>query len=334
MTDAAGSPSPPGGGKKNWKTALQKSGLPLEHSVAGVLKRLGLKVQVEYSYLRRNERSEDITFSVDLRAVHRDDEKGLVLSLLVECKYRTRGTQWIFVPNEDEAPFNQHLPTYFKGIDLFTQSSVSTLGAYDLYPQELMVHRGLQLAEAGNVAPKGPNEAAAQLRYASLEQSLEWTVQRVSDVKHFGADLPRLPAVGVCLIVTTAELRVLKPQLTLEAFEAARHPDEVSVPQPYVFLDAPPDGAFQRHATRRIQEELSDAALVAQGFGDVLEPLRASSAVTDLNSFILGESRLEPRVFVVVQYRALEEVIAQILKDSERLHILDKAATWEIDRRK
>lgn len=318
---------------KAWKDIFLKSGLPLEHSVAGVLKRLGLKVQVEYNYVRRNERNEDVTFSVDLRAVHRD-HRDLLLSALVECKYCSPGTQWIMVPNEDEAPFNQHRPSYFHGIDLFATESLFTLNTYDLYPQELMVHRGVQIARWGNVSPGTVSEAVAQLRYAALEQNIEWSAQRIRDAEMAGPDAPRLPYASVCLIVTTAEIRVLKPMLSLEAFQKAESADDVTVPQPYVFLHARPDGIFERQAVRRIHDVLSDEALTAVHGPEVLAQVRASSAVTDLKDYTLGASRLRPDVFIVVQYDALESVMAKILVDAERLSMLNKHLTWDISKRK
>lgn len=310
------------------------SGLPLEHSVAGVLKRLGLGVHVEYNYIRRNEHGQDIKFSVDLRAVLRDERKGLLLSLLVECKYCTRGTQWVFVPDESEAPFNQIRPSYFTGTDLYASNSVSTLSTMTLYGQDQAVLRGLQIAEQGNVAPGAVVEAVAQLRYASLEQSLEWTGYHLNNAKLFGPDDPRLPSASVCLVVTTAELRVLKPHTTLEAFEQAENLEDITTPQPYVFLEAPPDASFQRHAARRIREDLGESRLREDGLLDVLEPLKAASAVTDLNDFILGHARLEPSVFLIVQHPHLEAAVGKVLSDTERLAILDPEATRRISKRK
>lgn len=319
---------------KQWKKSLLSSGLPLEHSVAGILKRLGLGVHVEYNYIRRNELGQDVKFSVDLCAIHRDERKGLLLSLLLECKYCARGTLWVFVPDESEAPFNQVRPSYFTGTDLFASNSVSTLSTMTLYEQEQAVLRGIQIAEHGNVAPGAVAEAVAQLRYASLEQSLEWTGYHLNNAKLFGPKDPRIPAASVCIVVTTAELRVLKPHTTLEAFEQAQRLEDLTFSAPYVFLEAPPDASFQRHATRRIREDLSEARLQEDGLLGVLEPLKAASAVTDVDDFILSHVRLSPSVFLIVQYSHLEAAVAKVLGDVERIAILDPEATRRISKRK
>lgn len=309
------------------------SGLPLEHSVAGVLKRLGLGVHVEYAYLRRNEHGQDIKFSIDLRAIHRDEEQGLLLSLLIECKYCARGTQWVFVPDESEAPFNEMRRSYFSGTDLYATNSVSTLTTMNQYNQHVTVLRGLQIAEHGNVSPGTVAEAIAQLRYASLEQSLEWTGYHLTTAKLFGPGTLRIPGASVCIVVTTANIRVLKPHTTLEAFEDAQTLEDVTTPQPFVFLEAPPDASFVRHAARRIREELGEPQLREQGLVDQLDTLKAASAATSLNDFILNHSRLEPAVFLVVQYGHLEAVISKILSDAQALAILDQEATRRINNR-
>jgi hypothetical protein len=85
---------------KHWKNGLLKTGLPLEYVVSNVLNRKGHEVFGTYPYIRPDESKVLKEFSVDLRTYKCLDSKDrlIILSMLVECKYRQPDTSWIFSP--------------------------------------------------------------------------------------------------------------------------------------------------------------------------------------------------------------------------------------------
>ena len=96
------------GPKKGWKDHLLKSGVPLEYEVAAVMSRLGMAIDADFPFLRR-----DIAgvkeLSVDIAANWYGptaNEAGFELHTLVECKYRSPEKILLLLedPNEEFSP--------------------------------------------------------------------------------------------------------------------------------------------------------------------------------------------------------------------------------------
>ena len=83
-----------------WKTGLLKTGLPLEYVTARALSERGHGILGEYPYTHPDESGKLKEFSVDIRThkTLKSDDCLLVLSMLVECKYRQPGVSWVFAP--------------------------------------------------------------------------------------------------------------------------------------------------------------------------------------------------------------------------------------------
>jgi hypothetical protein len=80
----------------SWKSALLGSGLPLEASVANELRQIGCFSHGEFEFSVKNDHGSLIQRSVDITAWW--DLPALKLDLLVECKYRRPGVQWVLIP--------------------------------------------------------------------------------------------------------------------------------------------------------------------------------------------------------------------------------------------
>ncbi len=201
--------------KNAWKEYLLKSSLPLEQIVTEKVEDKAFYVHGEYPYIRPNEKEDETEFSVDLHArtgyanyTSQTSEKyQYSLNLLLECKYSYPGIKWIFSPNPsffsnsrhiyaliDKQEFRQYkhsisLPVCTKGVGLYSNG-------FDPHN----ISRGLN-----------------QLRYAMpnlILQELIYTQYPEDEVEHRQS--------FICLIlVTTAQLYVLKTRQDLDAYHSA-----------------------------------------------------------------------------------------------------------------
>ncbi|HET8772699.1 MAG TPA: hypothetical protein VFP80_02865 [Thermoanaerobaculia bacterium] len=92
----------------NWKKHLLRSSVPLEYEAARILAKRGLSVSADYPYSRSNGIVEE-EGSVDVRGVATVRLSDRItsfssLDFLVECKYRERGTTWLFLPKPGGGP--------------------------------------------------------------------------------------------------------------------------------------------------------------------------------------------------------------------------------------
>ena len=99
--------------KTNWKNALLKKGIPLEHEVSKILVDEGFQIETDYPYPRiTREGVKD--FSLDIISSKFYHGNGHYF-LPIECKYSSPNYKWWFI----EHPKKKYLPTrVVKKIDL------------------------------------------------------------------------------------------------------------------------------------------------------------------------------------------------------------------------
>ena len=91
---------------ENWKEVLLKSGIPLESSVRSILEGMSFEDILEYNFLRKNDNDIINNFSVDIHArkriaIEKNFSKNFYLEYLLECKYCTPDSHWIFMPSSN-----------------------------------------------------------------------------------------------------------------------------------------------------------------------------------------------------------------------------------------
>jgi hypothetical protein len=237
---------------KKWKTGLLKSGLPLEYVTARTLSELGYHMLGEYPYMRSAESGGEKEFSVDIRAhkLFQDGERLHALNLLIECKYRQLGTSWIFA--ESLADFHA------VGLVQTTEDLLPIrFNSDELYKFEERIGycvTGIELGADGAGIRDKLMHGVYQLRYAMPRLFLS---ECGSAVGNFWLDIP---VVGMLcpILVTTAELRVLKPGLSLQHFQDAAELDDVSERKDAVILNEQSGPHLQSFA-----DTLADAFLSA-----------------------------------------------------------------------
>jgi len=297
---------------KKWKTGLLKTGLPLEYVTANILNDMGYSIFGEYPYARPNENGELKEFSIDIRT-HKcldSNEKLFVLEMLVECKYRQPGTTWIFSPYPVE-----------DGIPIGLVHSTEDLVPVRLHGQSLWKFEedigycvsGVELMNNGGGNTDGARHGVFQLRYGMpiLQKHLyehvldhSWSAGRNIDF--------------LCpILVTTADIRVIKPNLQLEDFLNASELDEVSELREAIILNERPGPQLESFADLLAEEFISSrpelesrlAALDKVLVGEEWETRYAPDVDTIRRSFSQSTERV-----LIVNYKFFKSVISKLEK--------------------
>lgn len=312
----------------NWKKGLLKTGLPLEYVTSNILNNKGYEIFGDYPYIRPNENKELKEFSVDIRT-HKSlaiKERLFTLSMLIECKYRQPGTSWIFSP----------YPSSIVPIGLVHSSEklvpvrLDSSSLYDFEDSIGYCISGIELDSNGNGKTDGAKHGAFQLRFA-MPVLLKSTFEHVLEHNWYEGRFINL----LCpILVTTSEIRVIKPNLALSDFDNAKELDDVSElreavilnegtgPQLEEFADSLAEEFIQNHPEleRRLLE--LGNVLVSEEWGNRYSP--------DLDTIRHAFSSSAERV-LIVNYEYLDNIIEKlesaIMKGIENEKVYGKVVT-------
>jgi hypothetical protein len=201
-----------------WKDNLLKSSLPLEQIVWEKIEAHDFTVFGEFAYNRPNEQGVDTEFSVDLHAVdyveYRKESRGFI-NLLLECKYNHPGIKWIFTPYPRKSTvIGSDIITVLQ--DLCTQRITNSKFISNFGNELEYCTKGVEIYDNGmdlNSITRG----LYQLRFAipslvALECMMQLETWHQEDL-HISFICP--------ILVTTANLFVLKPGIDIRAFQEA-----------------------------------------------------------------------------------------------------------------
>ena len=213
---------------KSWKDALLKSGLPLEHSVANILEEEGMDQPSTFRYRRSNEDGVLKTFSVDVHA-KKDFEvpEGLSLELLIECKHRTPGTKWFFMPesiaSKQRPPFSQ---LFYSTSEICPDWQLNRDIVEDFEDEYEVCGRGTEIYGNGQVNRKSIPTALNQVRYA-FSRKVAQTINL--EVFHYkNTDAESSMTVLVPIVVTNSNLWRVKPGMDTTAIRQADEPEDIA----------------------------------------------------------------------------------------------------------
>jgi hypothetical protein len=301
-----------------WKTGLLKTGVPLEYVTSNILTKINHTIIGEFPYLRPNENKEFKEFSVDIRT-HKtlvSDERLIILSYLVECKYRQQNTNWIFSPYP-----SQFVPI---GIVQSTEDLVPIrLTGDNVYKFEESLGyciSGIELDNSGNGKNDGVKHGVFQLKYAMpvlIKSSYNHVLKHVFAKGKF-IDL-------MCpILVTTADIRVMKKGTSLMDFENANALEEITELREAVILNENPGPQLQEFADLLSEDFLNSHPILEQRLRDLdkvlvgkdWEKRYAPDIDTIKRSFSSGTERI-----LVVNFNYLEKTLQRlelaIMKDIE-----------------
>lgn len=238
---------------KKWKDALLKTSLPLEYVVAGLLNDLGFGIQGEYHYLRPNESGISTEFSIDIWAVNHLFKKNRriwgALNYLIECKYCHPGIKWLFAPHARSD--TEHL---FEGSTVYTLDKLCTRQIFDKRPIWNLAKRfplcfkGVELHQSDATA-QNIERGRSQLRYGTPRLAIHLSETQMMTMHNEDLHLEFICPV----LVTTAELFVLKKGLSLNDFRNVGELSEIVSEVPAVILTNPYSHLFVDYTDKIIK---------------------------------------------------------------------------------
>ncbi len=221
-----------------WKDHILKSGLPLEYEVKQFLASHGCISRFEYSYIKKDETSIPKEFSYDLDAAYIQGPH--YVDLMIECKYRHRSTNWVFVPEEYGGPDEVYPNSFLHPNSHFSKAKFPYTSTF---PVELgkLCSKGIELTTSG-ADPKTIHQATAQLSYAFAERLAEGMVNQIEKLLG-GMMFYHLP-----IVVTTANLYRLRDSVDIRTIESARRIEEVAVKEDCLIMKVPKSVQLRNHS--------------------------------------------------------------------------------------
>lgn len=229
---------------KKWRKGFLKTGLPLEFVTSNILNELGHSIFGEYPYIRPDERNELKEFSVDLRTFkaldNSDDERLIILSMLIECKYRQPGTAWVFSPYPSEL-----MPLgIFNSTEDIVPVRLGSNAKFDFERKIGYCIGGVELSADGNGNTNGVKHGIFQLRFAMPEFYKNDYENRLNHTGYGG----RIIDLSCAILVTTADIRLIKANMSLDDFTSADELDDVTELRESIILNERPGPQLQEFA--------------------------------------------------------------------------------------
>jgi len=248
-----------------WKNGLLKTGLPLEYVTSNVLTNLGHSIFGEYPYIRPDETKELKEFSVDLRTYktldNSNDERLIVLSMLIECKYRQQGSSWIFSPfPSDMVPLG-----IMNSTEDITTVRIESKNVLKFEKNIGYCISGIELSADGNGNTHGVKHGIFQLRFAMPEFVKNSYASGLEQTYYNG----RFIDLSCAILVTTADIRVIKPNITLQDFTSANDLDDVSEVKEAIILNERPGPQLQEFADKLAQELIEEHPNLEKRLSDI-----------------------------------------------------------------
>lgn len=223
--------------KKEWKRGFLSSGFPLEFETAKVLVKNGFAIDPEFRY-ERLEAGQTKEFSVDLHSTlyfptSNPNKITASLILLIECKYRTPNMTWVFLPDINRPDFSLGTAGYtIRAIDEFSFCQVPVGPISDFEQNTLFCYKGTEIdLSNGKSHDSEIRHGINQLQYALPRLVSQKILLNVFDHTENITPFFVLP-----ILVTTAELRVLREDTTLRRVKNARILDDITQKASYLIL--------------------------------------------------------------------------------------------------
>jgi len=266
--------------KKEWKRGFLSSGFPLEFETAKILVKNRFMFKPNYCY-QRVETGQTKDFSVDLYGnllfpTSNPDKITASLELLIECKYRTPNKIWLFLPdvNVPDLPLGDGLT--IRAIDDFSFCRVLDMPLYHFTASMPLCYKGTEIDLSSSTAYDSEiRHGISQLQYALPRLITENILQQASSHPENIVPFFVLP-----ILVTTAELRVLRQGMTLAKVEGTRILADIAQKVPYLTLFNSFGEDFVAHAKRQFKElaNIGDYKNVT----DIEKRLRTSEIYKDI----------------------------------------------------
>lgn len=223
-----------------WKDFLLKSGLPLEYEVKEFLDSQNCVSSFDYSYFRNDENSIINEFSFDINAAY--IEKNHFFKLAIECKYRDRSTNWLFLPGTYGGMSELGHTSFLHPLDHFTKHTKFPFKYPELPPIGKACLKGIEITSDGQ-NPKTITQAVNQLSYAMAEMVVEDMISQIEE--HLATS--EMIFYNVPIIVTTANLFRLNENVTIEMIKETDKLSEIATEEDCLIIDSKIGKDLERH---------------------------------------------------------------------------------------
>jgi hypothetical protein len=214
-----------------WKEHLLKSGLPFEHEVKECFVKHGCTVWDEFTYLKDDENKIEKEFSYDLDANTWKD--GCSVDFMIECKYKTEPTKWIFSPDPYSYQNDTSINAFLHPIDHFTKHDflfkhspfdqvLPPLGPFCLKGVEILKDKPLEV----NIT-----RAITQLSYAFADRAISSFNEQLNNEMFANSIFLQIP-----IIITNADLYVMRNDITTKDISKAKAIEEVASSHQFLFF--------------------------------------------------------------------------------------------------
>lgn len=237
--------------RKKWKDKLLSSSLPLEFDVAKILVSKGFSVVSDFTYAR-NDTGIVKDFSVDIEATAyppftTPNKVDALLTLLVECKYRSPNVKWLFMPDPNIADFSPFtIGCTFRKIDEFSSYNIDGEKMYEFEKDFPICYKGTEI-DFGNqsVHDNELKHGILQLQYALPRLFSNNVLVLLSSHAE-----DNIPFFFCPILLTTAELLLTEESASIDEFQKLSSIDEITtkVPCLLMFSDYGPD--FETHCSK------------------------------------------------------------------------------------
>jgi hypothetical protein len=243
----------------SWKDMLLRSGVPLENVVTDMLSAYEIW-PYEYEY-ERPDRSGIVTnFSIDVLVPHSAAAPPVAFDFLCECKYARPGTDWVFFRDEQLTPGGPDPQSPSASVTV--QANEAKAGGHPntndirAYLTALPHGRyGVEMTDDKNDKVR-VKDSLYQLAYAVAHRSMEMFVA-YRDLPQTSGAVPYFYAVAP-FVVTTAELRLMQPAVTIDAIRDAKDIDAVSEKVDVVIVQRQAEPALLRYERSLYHERLDE----------------------------------------------------------------------------
>lgn len=301
-----------------WKDAFLRTSLPLEYLVAQELSKLRYGIQGEYQYLRPNEHGVLSEFSVDIWSVMalfmKETGTWGNLNYLIECKYCHPSVRWVFAPHSRTDTERLMEQSIIHVLDrLCTRQIADKRPLWRVSNHFPLCFKGVEL-HPGDATFQNIEKGKFQLVYGALRLGIHLSESQIMNLHDQDLFVDFLCPI----LVTTADLYVLKYGLRLEDFMKARSPEDVSSMVPALILTNPYSHLFAAYSDDLLRE--LHAKLPGIGVRlDALKPLRnkllgnigAASTISE-NLWFDWDMRELSRSVLVVNYGHLGLILKKI----------------------
>jgi hypothetical protein len=238
---------------QKWKDKLLSSSFPLEYEAMKTLAKYGFSISSEFTYSRLDGNVKK-DFSVDIDALaftpfgNENDVTGSA-RLLVECKYRKTGTNWLFLPDPNEpgySPFT--LGQTIRAVDNFSKDILSPncVVSFDENENLPFCFKGVEIDTVNSSAHDAQiRHGLSQLQYA-LPALFEHEIM-------FSGEQPFF----ICpIMLTNAPLYVANDDFSMLSVLGTSKIDDIAKKVPYLvtYHDISPD--FTHHCINEFDSNL------------------------------------------------------------------------------